>query len=158
MHFSLFEYNFVYLSLAYRTKRSLKYQNIHNYFFTFLKGRCSQSLANLFFTTWQAIPFKRKFYLTQFLNFCKRALLEFQVLFTPRSHRQDKGQDQGALGESSLFNYNLCQFDNLIFKDSNIFISRVNTCMCFQLHGIIYNYYIYVEINHSDNLQEYVAV
>jgi len=39
-----------------------KYQNIHNYFFT-LKGRCSQSLANLFFTTWQAIPFKRKFYI-----------------------------------------------------------------------------------------------
>ena len=61
MHFSLFEYNFVYLSLAYRTKRYLKYQNIHNYFFIF-KGRCSQSLANLFFTTWQAIPFKRKFF------------------------------------------------------------------------------------------------
>ena len=29
MHFNLFEYNFVYLSLAYRTKRYLKYQNIH---------------------------------------------------------------------------------------------------------------------------------
>jgi len=29
MHFSLFEYNFVYLSLAYRTKRYLKYQDIH---------------------------------------------------------------------------------------------------------------------------------
>jgi len=29
MHFSLFEYNFVYLSLAYRTKTYRKYQNIH---------------------------------------------------------------------------------------------------------------------------------
>jgi len=29
MHFSLFENNFVYLSLAYRTKRYRKYQNIH---------------------------------------------------------------------------------------------------------------------------------
>jgi len=33
MHFSLFEYNFVYLSLAYRTKRYRKYQNIHSLFF-----------------------------------------------------------------------------------------------------------------------------
>jgi len=29
MHFSLFYYNFVYLSLTYITKRYLKYQNIH---------------------------------------------------------------------------------------------------------------------------------
>jgi len=29
MHFSWFEYNFVYLSLAYRTKTYRKYQNIH---------------------------------------------------------------------------------------------------------------------------------
>jgi len=49
------------LPLAYRTKRYRKYQNIHNYFFT-LKVQCSQSLANLFSTTWQAIPFKRKFF------------------------------------------------------------------------------------------------
>ena len=67
MHFSLLEYNFVNLPLAYRTKRYLKYQNIHNYFFT-IKVRCSQSLANLFFTTWQAIPFKRKFYYLLFVS------------------------------------------------------------------------------------------
>ena len=44
--------------LEYRTKRYLKYQNIHNTTF---------SIAAIFLepglTIWQAIPFKRKFYL-----------------------------------------------------------------------------------------------
>ena len=58
MHFSLFEYNFVYLSLAYRTKR---YQ-VSKYSFTTFSLEGDFLRAWLIFTTWQAIPFKRKFY------------------------------------------------------------------------------------------------
>jgi len=49
--------------LEYRTKRYLKYQNIHNY--------TTFSIAAIFsesgLTIWQAIPFKRKFYSFLFL-------------------------------------------------------------------------------------------
>jgi len=57
MHFSLFEYNFVYLLFEYRTKRYLKYQTIH-----ILLCQLRAIFSEPGFTTWQAIPFKRKFY------------------------------------------------------------------------------------------------
>jgi len=78
MHFSLFEYNFVYLSLAYRTKRYRKYQNIH-YTFSLLGDFLR---AWLIFTTWQAIPFKRKFYLNLIWQF--NCILKVHVFLTVR--------------------------------------------------------------------------
>jgi len=136
MHFSLFEYNFVYLSLAYRTKTYRKYQNIHKYLLLFhLRAIFSEPGSS----SQHGKPFLLKgnfitISIYKHLRKCYWNSVTFRILSKisiKTSRTQMKFCSQ--IHEWNFFEYTLILrdcFRNGSSNNSFIFVLNVNFCLC----------------------------